>query len=134
MSYVEIGSTIIWNHEEAKVIDQYREDEKRFWVLETSEGVRAVPAVKIMWNGKNHFVTPDGYEYGNMMMDAEKIISEIKREMKIWDRENVKPVGFHREEAIDSHFMHILRSELDKKSDEEIGFIVKKVVKALDEI
>ncbi|EGQ18956.1 hypothetical protein HMPREF9372_3768 [Sporosarcina newyorkensis 2681] len=54
--------------------------------------------------------------------------------MKTWDSENLNPVGFHREEAIDNFFMEYLRNELDVKSDEQIGFIVKKVVKALEEI
>lgn len=134
MRNVGIGSVIICNREEAKVVNEYKENGRSYFVLRTSEGQRSVPAVKVMWNGKNHFVTADGYAVANMVADAEKIISEIKKEMEIWDSENLNPVGVHREEAIDAHFMVRLRDELNVRSDEELGFIVKKVVRELDEI
>jgi len=131
---VEIGSTIICNNEEVKVIDKYQEDGRSYFVLKTSKGLKSVPAGKIMWNGKDNFVTADGYVVSNLIAEAEKVISGIKGKMKTWDSENLNSVGFHREEAIDSFFMEYLRNELDVKSDKQIGFIVKKVVKALEEI
>ena len=134
MRYVEIGSMIICNNEEVKVVDKYQEGGRSYFVLKTSKGLKSVPAGKIIWNGKNNFVTADGYVVSNLIAEAEKVISGIKEKMKTWDSENLNPVGFHREEAIDNFFMEYLRNELDVKSDKQIGFIVKKVVKALEEI
>lgn len=134
MRIVEIGSTVVCNHEKVKVVNEYKENAVSYLVLETSNGLRSIPSTKIMWNGKNHFVTADGYAIGNMVADAEKIIRGIKNEMKIWDGENSNPVGFHREEAIDACFMEWLRNDAASHDNEALGFIVRKLVVELEEI
>lgn len=134
MRYVETGSTVIYNGEEVKVIDKCSENEISYWVLETSIGLRSVPATKIMWNGKSNFVTADGYVVSNLIAETEKVISGVKEKMKIWDSENPQPDGFHREKAIDGCFMEWLRNDAADYDNESLGFIVKKLIVGLQEI
>lgn len=135
MRMVEVGSKVIFNREEVRVVDQYSENGWSYFVLETREGRRSVPISKIMWNGKSHFVTAEGHSVAEMMESVEKVVRSIKKHMKIWDSENEKPSGiFYRDEVIDSCFMDFLRNEMDSKNDEELGFIVKRVVRELEDI
>lgn len=68
------------------------------------------------------------------MENVEKVVQGIKRDMEIWDSENPTPVGFHREEAIDAHFMEWLRNNAASYDNETLGFVVRELTIKLEEI
>lgn len=130
MRYVEVGSTVIYNREGVKVVEKGTS----YAVLETKEGRRSVPITKIMWNGTNHFVTPEGHSVARATASVEEVIKGIKRHMAVWDSENPNPIGFHREEAIDSCFMKWLRDHAANHDNESLGFVVRELTMKLEEI
>lgn len=130
MRYVEIGSTVIYDREEVEVVEKG----KGYAVLETQEGRRSVPITKIMWNGTSHFVTPEGHSVARATASVEEVVKSIKKHMIIWDSENPAPLGFHREEAIDSCFMEWLRNDVTNHDNESLGFIVRELTMRLEEI
>lgn len=134
MRYVESGSIVIYNREKVKVISGHHENGTGCVILETKEGTRSVPISKIMWNGTDHFVTPEGHKIARMTAIVEEVVQSIKKHMKIWDSENPTPKGFHREEAIDSCFMEWLRNDTADYDNESLGFIVRELTIKLEEI
>lgn len=136
MSYVGKGATVYYKREKARVIEKYQEDGKSLVVLETIEGRRVVPFVSIIWNGKAHIVTPDGYQASQAISAADEAIESIRNQMKKWDIE--KPSADPRDRQLMAKHYAFAAIETAattmEKNDKQLGLIVRGILDRLEDI
>lgn len=112
MKYIEVGSKVAFKREMTRVVGEYNKNGRSYWILETAEGKRSVPATKIMWNGSQNFVTAEGHQVAESLLVVEEILREVSKEG-----------GLGKSYLV--HWLEDAAANLDEKS---LGFIVKEVI------
>lgn len=136
MRYLEVGATVYYKREKAKVIEKYKEKKKDYIVLETIEGRRSVPAAKIIWNGNAHLVTPDGYQVAQAIYAVDYAIDSIREQLNKWDQDNPNADSRERKWTVEHCALGTFKTvaAATENNDEQLGFIVRGILDRLEEI
>ncbi|MBO0587587.1 MULTISPECIES: hypothetical protein [unclassified Sporosarcina] len=133
MKYVGINDFVIYKREKTKVVELVSGAGNYSAFLEKENGeIMKVKVLDIVWNGSTFFVSPNGVKRAEVEKDTQTVLKGVRRDLAVWDRENPKPRGMDRINALDSmitEHIGVLVKEIN--NDEILGQVVRAIFKEI---